>query len=121
MRPGAVKEWSAATEHAGSIEEQQVQSCTHLNHRVSTFPGRHWLQQQLVFLSHLVFDGAGNSVGKILDVFVIHFLGECDQSRHLLSHFVNFFVGTATTLAVAAFIGALACTGIEFHERCPLE
>jgi hypothetical protein len=58
-----------------------------------------------VSFSHLVLDVAGNSVSKILDIFVVHLLGECGQSRHLLFHCGNFFVATAATLAVAAFIG----------------
>jgi len=68
-----------------------------------------------VSLPHLVPDVAGDSICKILEIFIVHFLGKCDQASHLTLHFGDFFMAATATLTVGAIICTFACAGIELH------
>ena len=66
-------------------------------------------------LTHFVLDAAGDSVGEFSGIFLLHFLGEDDKFVHGNSHGCNFFMATATTLTVGAFVGAFTVAWNKFH------
>jgi hypothetical protein len=70
-------------------------------------------------LAEMVPDAAGDRVGEILDVFVFHFLAQGHQISDRFAHRRNLLVAPPTTFAMAAFLGALAGTGIENHVELP--
>jgi hypothetical protein len=65
----------------------------------------------LQFFQQTFVDGCGEIGG----IFIVHPLGELNQFSHQTLGLGDFFVASATTLAMAAFCRAVIGAWIEFH------
>jgi hypothetical protein len=70
--------------------------------------------------THLIPDTACHGVGEIIEVFIIHLLGQGDQFFNRLAHGFNFLVGASAAFTINTFIGALTIAWFKFHIILPL-
>ena len=70
--------------------------------------------------TQFVFDTAGNGIGEIIKIFVVHLLEKCDQFLYRLTHRVYLLVGAAATITIKTLFGAFTIAWLEFHTVLPL-
>jgi hypothetical protein len=70
--------------------------------------------------TQFVFDTAGNGIGEIIKIFVVHLLEKCDQFLDRLTHRVYLLVAATATITIETLFGAFTVTWFEFHPVLPL-
>ena len=70
--------------------------------------------------SHLVLDAASYRIGEVIEVFIVHFMGQGGQFLYRSAHGFNFLVSAPAAFTIETFFGAFTIAWIEFHIVLPL-
>ena len=70
--------------------------------------------------TQFVLDAAGNGIGEIIKIFVVHLFEQCDQFLDRSTHRVYLLVGATATITIKTLIGAFTVAWLEFHPAVPL-
>lgn len=70
--------------------------------------------------TQFVLDTAGNGIGEIIQIVVVHLFEQCDQFFDRSTHRVYLLVGAAATITIKTLIGAFTVARLEFHSALPL-
>jgi hypothetical protein len=71
----------------------------------------------MVLTTHGVLDTGGDTIGKIIEIFILPFPGEGHQRPDQVTHFIDFLETPATAFAVGSLLAAFSRTGSEAHKN----
>jgi hypothetical protein len=71
----------------------------------------------MVLPTHGVFDTGGDTIGEVIEIFILPFPGKGHQGPDQVTQFVDFLETAATAFAVGSLLTAFSRTGSEVHKN----